>query len=100
MPVAPVAAGAGPERLYALAERLAAEAASAPQAAAEGPGVWGTFEAGGAGFAPAAVRGITHRRGRVLTVMDLRVRLGLAPAELTPRSRICVVASRGVAIGL
>jgi purine-binding chemotaxis protein CheW len=112
---------AGAERLYALAERLAAETTSAPQAAPEEPEIWVTFEAGGELFAvpvtcveevlrvegitrlpyaPAAVRGITHRRGRVLTVMDLRVRLGLPAAELTPRSRICIVASRGVAIGL
>lgn len=118
---AAVSAAAGPERLYALAERLANAAASAPQAAAEVPEIWLTFESGGEvfalpvtaveevlrvtgitrlPFAPAAVRGITHRRGRVLTVMDLRVRLGLSPAELTPRSRICVVSSRGVAIGL
>ncbi len=104
----PQRAAAGPERLYALAQQLAAGAASGPQAAPEVPEIWVTFEVAGelfalpvacveevlrvAGitrlpYAPAAVRGITHRRGRVLTVMDLRVRLG-------------VVSSRGVSIGL
>jgi purine-binding chemotaxis protein CheW len=112
---------AGPERLYALAQQFAAGAASGPQAAPETPEIWVTFEVAGelfalpvdcveevlrvAGitrlpYAPSAVRGITHRRGRVLTVMDLRVRLGLEPAVLTPQSRICVVSSRGVSIGL
>jgi purine-binding chemotaxis protein CheW len=51
-------------------------------------------------YAPRAVRGITHHRGRVLTVLDLRVRLGLQEIEVTPQSRIAVVGSRGRSIGL
>jgi purine-binding chemotaxis protein CheW len=46
------------------------------------------------------VRGITQQRGRILTVVDLRVRLGYAPAPIGARSRICVVSSRGRSIGL
>lgn len=41
--------------------------------------------------APAHVRGVTNLRGRVLPVVELRSRLGLEPAALTPRSRIAVV---------
>jgi len=51
-------------------------------------------------YAPAPVRGITQLRGRVLPVVDLRVRLGLRAAELTPQSRIVVVTSRERSIGL
>jgi purine-binding chemotaxis protein CheW len=36
----------------------------------------------------------------VLTVLDLRVRLGQPEIEITPQSRIAVVASRGRSIGL
>jgi purine-binding chemotaxis protein CheW len=50
--------------------------------------------------APAPVRGITNLRGRVLAVVDLRVRLGLPPAEPDERSRILVVASRERTLGL
>jgi purine-binding chemotaxis protein CheW len=50
--------------------------------------------------APATVRGVTNMRGRVLPVVDLRVRLGMPAAETTPLSRIVVVASRGRSLGL
>jgi purine-binding chemotaxis protein CheW len=46
------------------------------------------------------VRGITNRRGRVLAVVDLRVRLGLPAAVVTPLSRILVVDSRTRTLGL
>jgi purine-binding chemotaxis protein CheW len=50
--------------------------------------------------APVAVRGITNLRGRVLAVVDLRVRLGLAASEIGPESRILVADARGRSIGL
>jgi purine-binding chemotaxis protein CheW len=50
--------------------------------------------------APAPVRGITHLRGRVLAVVDLRVRLGLPPALVDGKSRILVVDSRQRVLGL
>src|SRR3954471_8425880 len=37
------------------------------------------------------VRGVTNLRGRVLAVVEIRTRLGLSVAEITPRSRIVVV---------
>jgi purine-binding chemotaxis protein CheW len=37
------------------------------------------------------VRGVTNLRGRVLAVVEIRTRMGLSPAEITPRSRIVVV---------
>lgn len=50
--------------------------------------------------APGPVRGITNLRGRVLAVVDLRVRLGLAPGDVGPESRILVADARGRSIGL
>lgn len=112
---------AGPERLYELADRLADRRSDQPEAPREEPEIWVTVEVAGEvyalpvasveevlrvsgitrlPYAPAAVRGITQQRGRVLTVVDLRVRLGFEPAPLDPRSRICVVSSRGRSLGL
>lgn len=50
--------------------------------------------------APFPVRGVTNLRGYVLPVVDLRVRLAMAPVEPGPRARIMVVQSRGRLIGL
>ena len=50
--------------------------------------------------APHPVRGVTNMRGRVLPVVDLRVRLGLESLKVDKRSRILVLGSRGRAIGL
>lgn len=112
---------AGPERLYALADRLANATRRAVEAAPEAPETWVTVGIGAElyavpvesveevlrvtaitrlPYAPHAVRGVTHHRGRVLTVLDLRVRLGQTEIEITPQSRIAVVASRGRSIGL
>lgn len=112
---------AGPDRLYALADRLANAAHRVVEQAPEAPETWVTVGLGSEiyaipvetveevlrvstitrlPYAPQAVRGITHHRGRVLTVLDLRVRLGLPEMEITPHSRIAVVASRGRSIGL
>lgn len=111
----------GPDRLFSLVDRLTRHAAVAETTAPEVPEVWVTFEAAGETYglpvacveevlrvttitrlpyAPAPVRGITQLRGRVLPVVDLRVRLGQPPAEAGARSRIVVVSSRGRALGL
>lgn len=50
--------------------------------------------------APHPVRGVTNMRGRVLPVVDLRVRLGLETLKIDKRSRILVLGSRGRTIGL
>jgi purine-binding chemotaxis protein CheW len=50
--------------------------------------------------APPHLRGVTNLRGRVLPVVELRTRLGLEAATLTPRSRIVVVEVRGRILGL
>jgi purine-binding chemotaxis protein CheW len=111
----------GPERLYALADRLAARSAAEQEAPREEPETWVAVEVADDVYAfpvakveevlrvsgitrlpdaPAPVRGITQQRGRILTVVDLRVRLGYAPAPVGERSRVCVVSSRGRSIGL
>ncbi|MGE5597528.1 MAG: chemotaxis protein CheW [Hyphomicrobiales bacterium] len=46
------------------------------------------------------VEGITNLRGRVVPVIDLRVRCGLAAAEHTAETRIVVAASAGGMVGL
>jgi purine-binding chemotaxis protein CheW len=111
----------GPQRLYALADRMAARSAAEQEVPREVPETWVAVEVAGDVYAlpvakveevlrvsditrlpdaPAPVRGITQQRGRILTVVDLRVRLGYDPAPLDSRSRICVVSSRGRSIGL
>ena len=50
--------------------------------------------------APAHVRGVANLRGRILAVVELRSRVGLPPAELTPRSRVVVVEVRGRVLGV
>lgn len=50
--------------------------------------------------APEHVRGVTNLRGRILPVVELRSRLGLPAAEVTPRSRIVVTEAHGRILGL
>lgn len=50
--------------------------------------------------APAHVRGVHNLRGTILPVLEIRTRLGLSPATLTPDSRIVVAESRAKRIGL
>lgn len=50
--------------------------------------------------APHPVRGIINLRGRVVPVVDLRVRLGLPAAAVDTRTRILVANARGRIIGL
>jgi purine-binding chemotaxis protein CheW len=37
------------------------------------------------------IRGVTNLRGRILAVIEIRTRMGLPAAEITPRSRIVVI---------
>ncbi len=50
--------------------------------------------------APPHIRGVVNLRGRILPVVELRSRLGLPPAELTPRARIILVEVYGRTLGL
>jgi purine-binding chemotaxis protein CheW len=46
------------------------------------------------------VRGVTNLRGRVLAVVEIRTRMGLTPAEITPKSRVVVVGVHDRTIGV
>jgi purine-binding chemotaxis protein CheW len=46
------------------------------------------------------VRGVTNLRGRVLAVVEIRTRMGLSPAGVTPRSRIVVLGMRDRTLGI
>ncbi len=120
LPRTAAAAARGPERLFAFADLLE-QAGGAEETQREEPETWVTFTLGSEVYgmpvthvqeilrvatitrvprAPRPVRGITNLRGRVLVVLDTRVRLGLKRAEADERSRILVVQSRGRQIGL
>jgi purine-binding chemotaxis protein CheW len=118
---APASSGAlGRDRVYSFADtlELRGHEEAAPQ---EQPESWVVFELAGERYglpvaavleilrvgtltrvphSPVPVRGITNLRGRVLAVVDLRVRLGLPAAAVDARSRILVVDSRQRVLGL
>jgi len=50
--------------------------------------------------APRPIRGVTNMRGRVIPVIDLRLRIELPETELGRASRVIVVSSRGLLLGL
>jgi purine-binding chemotaxis protein CheW len=50
--------------------------------------------------APAHIRGVMNLRGRILPIMELRTRLGMDVATLTPRSRVVVVEVSRRMVGL
>ncbi len=50
--------------------------------------------------APRPIRGVTNMRGRVIPVIDLRLRIELPETELARASRVIVVSSRGRLLGL
>jgi purine-binding chemotaxis protein CheW len=54
----------------------------------------------GVPHAPRFVEGVTNLRGKVLPVIDLRRRFGLAPAEATKDSRIVTVDVAGQKVGM
>lgn len=112
----------GPNRIFDFADRLAARAeerkSSGPKPRLE---TCLTFSLSGETFAmpveavqqivrissitrvphaPRPIRGVTNLRGRVIPVIDLRVRVGLPAAEIDRSSRIIAVSSRNRVIGL
>jgi len=111
-----------PDRLYAFADSLAADGAGADEKMVEEQlETWVTFALAGEYFglpvthvqeilrvqnitrvphAPHPVRGVTNMRGKVLPVIDLRVRLGLEEKEIDEHGRILVVSSKGRYMGL
>ncbi len=46
------------------------------------------------------IRGVTNLRGRVLAVIEIRSRMGLPPAAITPRSRVVVIGIRERMLGI
>lgn len=112
----------GPDRIYAFADRLKESQKKDEAGKVEDKfETWVTFALNTESFglpvsnvqeilrvstitkvphAPEPVRGITNMRGRVLPVVDLRVRLGIKEAEISDSSRILVVESWGRLIGL
>ena len=50
--------------------------------------------------APAFVEGVINLRGRIIPVVDLRDRFGMAAGELTKASRIVVCEAAGTRVGL
>ena len=50
--------------------------------------------------APRPIRGVTNLRGRVIPVIDLRLRIGLSPIEIDRSTRVISVSSRGRLVGL
>ena len=111
---------AGPEQIYTFADSLEVR-----EPVEEGPRremeTWVTFRLVGETFsfpvshvqeilvvdaitrvphAPKAMRGVTNMRGRILPVVDLRVRLELPEAPVTEESKILVAASKGRLLGL
>lgn len=114
---------AGPDRLYAFADSLKRQEGEGDRdhKTEEELETWVTFILSGecyglpvshvqeilrvAGItrvphAPHPVRGVTNLRGRVLPVVDLRVRLGIGEKEIDGASRILVVSSQGRLMGL
>ena len=50
--------------------------------------------------APRPIRGVTNLRGRVIPVIDLRLRIGLEETALGRSTRVMAVSSRGRVLGL
>lgn len=113
--------GGAEDRIFAFADEMGAAAAAEAEERAEQLETWVTFNLLDEQYAlpvshvqeilrvgtitrvpnaPGPVRGITNLRGRVLTVVDLRLRLGLVRTDVDPHSRILVVNARGRLIGM
>ncbi len=110
----------GPDRIYAFADSVASFEEET-QAVQETPLPWVVFALAGEWYAlpiaavqeiirvpeitrvpdaPSVVRGVANLRGRVLPVVDLRLRLGLPAVDFDASSRILVLPARGRLIGL
>ena len=113
----------GPERIYDFADSLADEARKSGdhEVVAVRLETWVTFRLAGELFAlpvtaaqeilrvstitrvphaPHTVRGIINMRGRVVPVVDFRVRLGLPTADVGPKNRILITSTRNRLLGL
>ncbi|MEM6455738.1 MAG: chemotaxis protein CheW, partial [Acidobacteriota bacterium] len=125
-PASSDAPGLDPQRLYAFTDQLSAEDAARRAQAHEETveariETWVTFSLADEIYAlpvhpvhevlrvsqitrvphaPHPIRGVTQVRGRVIPVIDLRVRLGLPPVDISRVSRILVIGSRGRRLGL
>ena len=110
----------GPDALYEFADAVAAQA-EAPVRRPQRIETWVALELAGETYAlpvssvleilrvpgitrvphsPRVIRGVTNMRGKVLPVVDLRIRLGMPAVEVGPQSRILVASSRGRLLGL
>jgi len=110
----------GPDRVYAFADSLAADEQET-QPIVEVLEPWIVLSLAGEHYAlhvdavqeimrvteitrvpnaPAVVRGVVKLRGRVLPVVDLRLRLGLEAADIDSKRRILVLPARGRLIGV
>ena len=111
----------GPDRIYAFADTLGKSQSEDSTKDEEQLEIWVTFTLDNEIFslpvrviheilrvstitkvphAPEPVRGITNMRGRVLPVVDLRIRLGMKAVEADNATRILVVESKKRLIGL
>jgi purine-binding chemotaxis protein CheW len=110
-----------PDRIYAFANALGSAEANEPEVIQETPLPWVAFSLAGEHYglpiasvqeiirvseitrvpdAPEVVRGVVNLRGRVLPVVDLRLRLGLPAIDVDTSRRILVLPARGRLIGL
>ncbi len=113
----------GPEKIYDFADSVVEDDVNktAAEAVAARLETWVTFRLAGEVFAlpvtaareilrvstitrvphaPHTVRGIINMRGRVVPVVDFRVRLGLPEATVSPKSRILITSTRNRLLGL
>ena len=113
----------GPERIYDFADSLADDERKSEDddVVAARLETWVTFRLAGELFAlpvkaareilrvstitrvphaPHTVRGIINMRGRVVPVVDFRVRLGLPDTDVSPKSRILITSTRNRVLGL
>ena len=109
------------EAIYEFADQVQAVASAPVEQIPVARETWVTFALGGETFAfpvkaiaeivrvgtitrvpdaPAAVLGILNLRGRVVPVVDLRIRLGLAAPPPRPDARVLVATLRTRTIGL
>ncbi len=118
---APQVDAADPRRIFAFADGLERSAEIEAEVVPVRLATWVAFSLAGEVFAlpvapirevvrvasitrvphaPKPIRGVTNRRGRVIPVIDLRLRIELPPTELGRASRVIVVSSRGRLLGL
>jgi len=50
--------------------------------------------------APAYIKGLLNLRGQIISIIDLRIKLGLPPSRITGKNRVIIVNSNGEDIGL